>query len=141
MTPLWEVERSIRNMHNREALDVFHVLTVAIHFVLDNLRGFLMASVVPMIILILLKYSENQWFLEAQRANPMDIDTARTAALFFGAWPFLNLVGYLVIFSILAVAWHRLTILGSTSLPNRWGMYVGKREMRFSGGVCYLSWL
>jgi len=121
-------------MPKREVLEVFPILIVAIRYILDNLRVFLMASLVPMIFLTFLKYSESQWFLEIQRAA----DGAMTgqAAFYIAIWPLVISVGYIVFFSMLAVAWHRLTILGITSLPNPWGIYFGKRETRFLGWSC-----
>ncbi len=55
--------------------------------------------------------------------------------LIFGASPLIGgLVG-----AVLAVSCHRIILIGANSLPNRWGVFWSKRELRFFGWVFLLG--
>jgi len=126
-------------MTDRASLPIGATLKAVVRVVRQNVRPLAQAVLIPSLVLGLMAFTS--W--ELGRRAIAAFEAGESTLVEVGFHTFLrvmasSLIGELVC-AVLAVSCHRIILIGANSLPNRWGVFWSKRELRFFGWVFLLG--
>ncbi len=121
-------------MPDRASLPIGATLKAVVRVVWQSKRPLAQAVLIPSLVLGLVAFT----FSELLRREVATLTIEQFVYHFLLTFGASLLIGGLV-GAVLAVSCHRIILIGANSLPNRWGVFWSKRELRFFGWVFLLG--
>ena len=126
-------------MTDRASLPIGATLKAVVRVVRQSKRPLAQAVLIPSLVLALMTFTS--W--ELHRRNVAAFQGGESTLGEVGYHSLLiSVASYLIgglVGAVLAVSCHRIILMEANSLPNRWGVFWSKRELRFFGWVFLLG--
>lgn len=126
-------------MTDRASLSIGVTLKAVVRVVRQCKRPLAQAVLIPSLVLGLMAFTSS----ELHRSDVAAFEAGESTLVEVGFHVTLRVMASSLIAglvgAVLAVSCHRIILIGANSLPNRWGVFWSKRELRFFGWVFLLG--